>query len=149
MIQNYTVHNIKELAELTQKIVSELFVNSTHATIFTLSGDLGSGKTSFVQQFAKALGISESVTSPTFVIQSEYEILHSPFKKLVHMDAYRIEDIQELKALRFSETLADPENIVCIEWPEMLEGFNIPKTLSIRLEILREDTRTVTIEKHL
>ena len=86
----YTVYDEKETIELAQNIESEHFPNM----VICLNGDLGSGKTVFTKAFADALGIKESVTSPTFNIIKEYNEGELP---LYHMDVYRLEgDIKEL-----------------------------------------------------
>lgn len=96
--------------------------NEDGATIVGLSGHLGAGKTAFVKQVARELGIKEEVTSPTFVLMKFYEVKNNnyPWKRLVHMDAYRLERREELDALRFEEVASDPGNIVLVEWPEQV-----------------------------
>ena len=96
------------------------------ATVVALQGDLGSGKTYFVQNFGKILGVTEPIISPTFVIMNIYRIDWRGFKKLVHIDAYRLEKEQELLNLGWEKLLEDSENIIFIEWPERVEGL-IPK----------------------
>ena len=88
------------------------------AAVLALSGELGSGKTAFVKALAKELGVEETVTSPTFVIEKIYKLSHSRFKNLVHVDAYRLESAHELEVLGFKELLQNAENLVAIEWPE-------------------------------
>ncbi len=89
------------------------------AFVAGLSGHLGAGKTAFVKLVAKELGIEEVVTSPTFVIMKIYEAGNNgPFKRLVHIDAYRLERRKDLEALRFEGIAADPKNLVMVEWPE-------------------------------
>ncbi len=88
------------------------------ATLVTLSGELGAGKTSFVQGIAAALGVPGSVTSPTFVLEKIYPILGAPFSKLVHIDAYRLTGGDELRALGFDELMGDSRNLILLEWPE-------------------------------
>lgn len=92
------------------------------AFVVGLSGHLGAGKTAFVKAVARELGIEEIVTSPTFVIMKIYEIerarANATFKRLVHIDAYRLERREELEVLMFEEIIADKNNLVMIEWPE-------------------------------
>lgn len=92
--------------------------NADGALVVGLSGHLGAGKTAFVKLVARELGVEETVTSPTFVIMKIYETKNPPFKRLVHVDAYRLERREELEALRFEYVVADPGNLVMIEWPE-------------------------------
>jgi len=92
---------------------------SVLATVVGLSGHLGAGKTAFTKLAAKALGVNSTVTSPTFVLMKLYDINGSwPWKKLVHIDAYRFEKPEELKALNYEKIIADKDNLVLVEWPE-------------------------------
>lgn len=97
------------------------------AVIAGLTGHLGSGKTAFVKAVASELKVPEIVTSPTFVLMKIYGIdrdaAQSPFSKLVHIDAYRLEDRDDFAALDFGKLAADRENLIMIEWPENV-GFN-------------------------
>lgn len=108
--------------------------------IVALKGDLGSGKTSFVQGVARALGITEHVTSPTFVLEKMYEIVGDPdFTRLVHIDAYRLEKEEDLRALGFDE-LSRPGNLVFVEWPEKV---NIQKVPTIEFVFLDDQCREI------
>lgn len=93
------------------------------ALVVGLSGHLGAGKTAFVKAVAAELGVTETVTSPTFVIMKMYEVPGSAsasaaFWRLVHIDAYRLERHADLEALRLEELASDPHNLIMIEWPE-------------------------------
>ncbi len=115
------------------------------ATVVSLHGDLGAGKTTFVQGSARALGVKESVTSPTFVIQKIYPLQGQVFERLIHIDAYRLKDSHELEILNWSETLRDPANIIFIEWPERVEGA-IPKYATLlKLRFVDDQTRGVEV----
>ena len=103
------------------------------ATVLALEGDLGAGKTTFVQTLARELGVADVVQSPTYVLMKSYSLqLSGPeattnkkFTKLVHIDAYRLESPEEFAALRPEEFLADPECLVVVEWPQKL-GDKLP-----------------------
>ena len=113
------------------------------ATVVALHGDLGAGKTTFVQGAARALGVNESVTSPTFVIQKIYPLQRQVFERLIHIDAYRLKDAHELEVLNWSETLRDPANLIFIEWPERVEG-TLPKdAVRLKFRFVDEQTRGV------
>lgn len=128
---------IKLLGELTQKGATET------ATILTLAGDLGAGKTTLVQALARELGITEVVTSPTFVIMKFYETTNSVFTNLIHIDAYRILDVSELAALNFSNVLQSPHTLVCIEWPERIQSALPKQSNALSLEVKADGSRTI------
>ena len=91
----------------------------TQAYVVGLQGELGAGKTTFVQAVAKALGVQESVTSPTFVIAQKYKTSHPVFSHLVHIDAYRLED-ETKDTFGFQEYRKDPRNLMLVEWPTIV-----------------------------
>lgn len=92
------------------------------ALVVGLYGDLGAGKTTFMKYVAEAFGIENTIQSPTFVIQKIYNLKDKQFKNLVHIDAYRIEEEKETSALKWQETVSNPQNIVFVEWPERISG---------------------------
>ena len=101
--------------------------------IYTLNGDLGTGKTVFTQGFASVLGITEPVNSPTFTILQVYEEGRMPF---YHFDVYRIGDVEEMDEIGYEDCFYG-EGVCLIEWAELIE------------EILPEKVIVVTIEKDL
>jgi tRNA threonylcarbamoyladenosine biosynthesis protein TsaE len=101
--------------------------------IFTLNGDLGTGKTVFTQGFAKGLGINEPVSSPTFTIIQEYEEGRLPF---YHFDVYRIGDPEEMDELGYEDYFFG-EGVCLIEWADLIEA------------LIPDYARKVTIEKNL
>lgn len=115
------------------------------ATIIALHGDLGAGKTTFVQMLGKALGVTEQITSPTFTIMKGYETTDADFEHLIHMDAYRLEDISELAPLRFSEILATPKTLFCIEWAERIKDALPSRVINLWLSTVDENTRSAHI----
>lgn len=115
--------------------------------VITLSGDLGVGKTTFVQTLARKLGVKEVVTSPTFTIMKQYDLPQDGrFSKLVHIDAYRIDDPAEMVPLKGGEIFADAESVICIEWPEKIATVLplVTYAITIGLDIATGE-RTVTI----
>lgn len=94
-----------------------------HATLVALSGELGAGKTAFTQAVARALGVEDVVTSPTFVLEKIYQLPQlggetPKFKRLVHIDAYRLEKGSDLAPLGFDELMRDSGSLILLEWPE-------------------------------
>ncbi|MEQ1666149.1 MAG: tRNA (adenosine(37)-N6)-threonylcarbamoyltransferase complex ATPase subunit type 1 TsaE, partial [Bdellovibrionales bacterium] len=85
----------------------------------------------------------DKVTSPTFTIMKGYE-LSGKFNLLIHMDAYRIEDLNELGPLRFSELLTNKTNLLCIEWAEKIQSALPAEIIKINIEILPDGKREIT-----
>ena len=133
----------KEIPKIAQAILSSL-KQGVSATVVALTGDLGAGKTTLTQAIARELGIKENVISPTFVIMKRYTIQDTRYKFLVHIDAYRLDSHKELERLGWSEIIANPENLVLIEWPERVSEI-IPKTAHlISLSHKTDDEREIS-----
>jgi len=113
------------------------------ASVLALHGDLGAGKTTFVQAIAGALGVEETVVSPTFVIMKKYETADGRFKNIIHIDAYRIEESKELDVLGFSEELARPSSLICIEWPERIAERLPIETMHLYFDLGKAGARTL------
>lgn len=107
----------KKAGDLARKI---LRLNLKKAVVVALEGELGSGKTTFSQGFAKALGVKERVLSPTFVLLKIYKIKHKKFKHLIHIDCYRLDSAKDLLHLGFKDLLKDKDAIILIEWAERI-----------------------------
>jgi tRNA threonylcarbamoyladenosine biosynthesis protein TsaE len=123
------------------------------ATLVTLSGELGAGKTAFVKVVARELGITESVTSPTFVLMKSYSLPEasptlgdaSPaFHHLVHLDAYRLESGKDLNPLNFDEYMKQADNLIMLEWPEKVADALPLPAIRIAFEILEDGTRRIS-----
>jgi tRNA threonylcarbamoyladenosine biosynthesis protein TsaE len=126
--------------------LAETIENRDKAVVFGLSGELGAGKTTFLQGFAKGLGIKEKVISPTFVIMNHFDIKKGKFRNFYHLDCYRIEKASEMENLGFEEIIADPKNIVCIEWPEKIKKILPEDLILIKFKITKENSREITID---
>lgn len=112
------LQDLEALTKEAQVFTKKLTPRARGATLITLSGELGAGKTSFTQGIAAALGVVGAVTSPTFVLEKVYTLYNAPFSKLIHIDAYRLSGGEELRALGFDELMGDASNLVVLEWPE-------------------------------
>ena len=140
-----TTRDSEALHEFAGRTVKGLQPAVRSATVITLSGELGAGKTTFVQEVARALGVSETVSSPTFVIEKIYELTDQKFSHLIHIDAYRLKDAEELKHLGWEEIAADAGNLICIEWPERVSELIPEGAIRVRFEIEGEG-RIITID---
>ncbi len=115
--------------------IARLHVKERDATVVALSGDLGAGKTTFAQGVARALGVEETVASPTFVIEKVYELRGQRWNRLVHIDAYRLKDANELGALGWGDLIAEQGNLILIEWPERVQEAIPADAIRIRFDI--------------
>lgn len=140
-----------------------IFDQRKHALVLAMQGDLGGGKTTFIQGLARGLGIKENITSPTFVILKKFEIplLHQcPGKPQLHfarndrgslfyhIDAYRLEKPEDLTDLAIEGILSDTNNIVAIEWSEKIQKILPKNAIKIKFEFIDEKTRKIVINNH-
>jgi len=128
-------------AEETVRLGTALSPVLIPGDVIVLSGDLGAGKTTFTQGLAVGLGITEHVTSPTFLLMKEYFGGRYP---LMHMDIYRLGRIQEVIDLGYDEFL-DPADIVVVEWGDMVEPLLPKDHLQVILRHVDENSRTVEL----
>ncbi len=115
------------------------------ATLVTLSGELGAGKTTFTQEVARTLGVTEPVTSPTFVLAKSYALPKAgAFSRLVHIDAYRLAEGKDLAPLAFDAVMEEPGTLVLLEWPEMVAD-GLPRAdVALALTALPDGSRTIS-----
>jgi len=127
-------------AEETQALAAELATVLPLDSTLALHGDLGSGKTTFVQGLARGLGVHEPVTSPTFNIFT----LHRGTRTLVHLDAYRLETTKEIDDLLLEDFLITPW-CLAIEWPEKIATWIPPDALHLDLGITPDERHTLRL----
>jgi len=108
------------------------------AVVLGLVGDLGGGKTAFLQGFAKGLGIKGKILSPTFIIIRR-------IGNFYHMDCYRIKKSKEIFSLGFEEIISNPKNIVAIEWADRIQSVLPKNTIMLRFEFVGKNSRKITI----
>ena len=125
MISRY-LEDTEKIAHDWLSDISAKYSDLNEALVVGLSGHLGAGKTAFVKAVAQELGVTDIVTSPTFVIMKVDELparsylptQNKTWRRLVHIDAYRLQRREELGAIDFESIVADENNLVMIEWPE-------------------------------
>jgi tRNA threonylcarbamoyladenosine biosynthesis protein TsaE len=147
-ILSKSLEETRKMAEAFLKQISNTHTNT--AMVVGLFGDLGSGKTTFTQALGKILGVEEVMTSPTFVIQKNYSIPQSivynlQSTALIHIDAYRLEAGKELEVLGFKKLLADPKNLILIEWPERVADALPADLIKINFKFISENEREITL----
>jgi len=139
------LNTLEALQEEANALAARLTPKTDAATLITLSGELGAGKTSFTQALAKAYGIEEHVTSPTFVLEKIYRLPEGKgFTRLAHIDAYRLKSGTELSSLGFADLMNDPHTLVVLEWPEMVVDGLPSADIAISLVVTDDQSRTLT-----
>ncbi len=125
----------------TQQFANALAAALPVDVALALHGNLGVGKTTFVQGLARGFGIPEPVTSPTFNI---YTVHRGPARTLVHLDAYRLDNAQQIENLLLEDFLVSPW-CLAVEWPEKIDGFLPPTTWHLDLGIAADESHTVRL----
>ncbi len=128
--------------ELAKKIIKKPLKKG--AVIIGLEGDLGGGKTTFIQGFAKGLGIKEKILSPTFVILKRFRIPKQE-NMFYHIDCYRVEKPGELLFLGLKEIISNSQNIVVIEWVEKVRKILPKKIILIKFKFIDKNKRKISI----
>lgn len=118
-IKTKSADETKKVAKLLAGDILRSHLKTVKGLVLAFSGDLGSGKTTFIQGFLKGLGVKNKVTSPTFVIMKNYRLAY-------HIDCYRLRKPAELINLGFKELLNKPKSIFLIEWAEKIKRI-LPK----------------------
>jgi tRNA threonylcarbamoyladenosine biosynthesis protein TsaE len=139
--------SIKATNKIAKELAEKISVSKPKKTavVLALEGELGAGKTTFTQAFAKALNAKGKITSPTFVLLKSYPIKNRNFKSLIHIDAYRLNDWRDLIPLHIEEIMANPENLVLIEWPERIRPILPAKYIRVHIDHLSPHARKISI----
>ena len=124
----------------------EILQAATGQKVFTLTGDLGAGKTTLTQAICKELGVRENVTSPTFSLVNEYTYLDKKRQERLfrHLDLYRLKNIEEALDIGIEDYLYDGQYCF-IEWPEIIEPMLPEDAVKINISILRDSSRKILI----
>ena len=145
---------ISNSSENTKKIAREFSKKLNPGSILAFYGNLGAGKTTFIQGLAEGLGYKGRVFSPTFIFVRPYKISEqkaensqhkSAIKTLYHIDLYRIEKATDLKTIGIQEFLEDKEAISAIEWAEKIDKFLPKNAMKIMITPLSPTERKITI----
>lgn len=134
---------ISQSVDQTIKYAQKFAKKLKGGEIIGLIGELGSGKTTFVKGLAQGLGIKEPITSPTFVMLKEYKIPKSNHPILVHVDAYRVENFDDIKSVGIDDYTGRNGAIVVIEWAEKIKKILPKDTLYINFKHKGEKEREI------
>jgi len=130
----------KKLARIFAKEILKTPI-AKRAVVIGLAGELGGGKTTFTQGFARGLGIKHHITSPTFVLMRSYQLPVTDYRLLIHIDAYRIAEPRELLLLGWKELLQNPYNIIIVEWADRIKSILPRSYIEVRFNIVGEKER--------
>lgn len=137
-------HSAGETIEFAQKFAQKL----KGGEVIGLIGDLGSGKTTFVKGLAEELRVEENITSPTFVILKNYPAKIDQQKiDFVHIDAYRVESIEDIKSVGIEDYLERQDVVIVVEWAEKIKEMLPKNTIYLNFKHINEDERKIVIKK--
>jgi len=132
------IESLEDITSAAQKFVDEM----GEKRVFAFYGKMGAGKTTFIKAVCEALGVTDVVTSPTFAIVNEYA--DAAGRPVYHFDFYRIKNLREAYDMGCEEYFYSG-NPCFIEWPELIDGLLPEDTVSVTIEVLEDETRTITI----
>jgi tRNA threonylcarbamoyladenosine biosynthesis protein TsaE len=139
---NIRVDSLERLPEAANALISTI---EKGYSVVLLHGELGSGKTTLVQQLCKAFGVEQLVSSPTFSIVQEYT---SPSLGLIyHMDLYRLNKRSDLEQIGFAEYL-DSGHVCLIEWPELGSDYYVMPYIRVDIDVVNNKIRNLRITTH-
>ena len=140
MSKQYFTNSAVETQKIGEMLAQEILnKQQKEAVVIGLRGDLGGGKTTFLQGFARGLGVKENILSPTYVILKRYGNFY-------HIDCYRLKDAKDISELGFEEIISNSNNIVAIEWAERIKDVLPKNTLWIDFEFKNDNERIITID---
>ena len=139
---DFISHNESE----TNILANQISLQVKGGDILLLSGELGSGKTTFTKAFASAIGVKEVVTSPTFVILKRYHLSEAKndISELIHTDCYRLSSPDDAYSIGLDEYFARTDVVTLIEWPEKIESIIPAHAKKISFEYVDENTRKIS-----
>jgi len=149
MLFNYITNNASQTKKIGESLAKKILnkkKKEKKAQVLTLQGELGGGKTTFLQGFAKGLGIKERILSPTFVIFKRFRLLNQNFKFFYHIDCYRIKKEREILSLGFKKIISNPQNIVAVEWANHIKNILPKGVISIDFNFRDKNKRKIIIQ---
>ena len=163
----YISHSPSETKKIAADIIKEVWPTTAlggppgkavdrreGSLVLALAGDLGAGKTTFVQGVARFLGIEQTIASPTFILMKRYEIQEEQATSLglgglcnlYHFDCYRLDFSQDILDLGWKEIISTDGNLILVEWAEKIKDILPPDTVWVRMESRSENEREIVVE---
>jgi tRNA threonylcarbamoyladenosine biosynthesis protein TsaE len=153
MKSKYITNSPFQTKKIGKILAKEILKKNTpkKTIILGLEGDLGGGKTTFLQGLAKGLGIKEKILSPTFIIMRRLRIpfrqTAGQFKNFYHFDYYRVSKPKDVSILGFKKIISQPKNIVAVEWADRLHKILPRDVLVLRFKFIAKNKREIKIAK--
>ena len=147
MITTFTLSDVSSMEGFAGEVGKLLRRNASRSGAYfvTLSGELGAGKTTFVQILARQLGVSDSVQSPTFVLAKSYQTSVVWPKRILHIDAYRLSGFDNLRPIDWDREIMDTDTLILLEWPECVAPLSPLPNLEITLSVDPKGGRVATL----
>lgn len=139
-MKTFKIHSVSDLSEVAGAILESLAGRS----IVVFRGEMGAGKTTLIRAICDALGVTDTVTSPTFAIVNEYHGDGTP--PVYHFDFYRIDRIEEAFDFGYEEYFYSG-NLCLVEWPEKIESLLPDDVMTVRIDVPDEDTRLIAFDE--
>ena len=133
------INNLSEIDIFANRFVE----NMNHRKVFAFYGEMGAGKTTFIKAVCKILGVTETITSPTFAIINEYK--KSDSEAIFHFDFYRIKNIEEAYDFGYEDYFYSGQ-LCFIEWPELVEPLLPENVVRVQITVQDNDQRLISIE---
>lgn len=149
LVSNNLEDSKKIAQDFAEKILAEKRAENG-ALVLALTGDLGSGKTTFIQVFAEALGVREKIKSPTFIIFRKSKVSDKKWRKngfenFYHFDVYRIHNEKEILNLGWEEIIKNKANVVLVEWADKIEKILPKNCVKIMFKHLKGNKREIEV----
>ncbi len=147
MVKGFVTKKSAQTKKLGQSFAKKLLKakNIKKAVVLALEGELGSGKTTFIQGFAKGLGINQKILSPTFILIKCYTLHATRCKNFYHVDCYRTKSPKELLDLGFRDIISHPQSIVAVEWAERVKRILPKGAARVKFKIISRNTRQIYV----
>jgi len=147
-MKKYITTSYKQMQKLGERTAEQILntIGGKTAIVLGLQGNLGGGKTTFLQGFARGLGIKDKILSPTFVILKRFQVPGFRFNDFYHIDCYRLKDEKDILELGFKDIIKDARNIVAIEWPEKIKKALPKDVIFIKFKFIGENKREINFK---
>jgi len=144
MVREVETETKGETHQVAAELLPKLEPKRNQATVVAFSGELGAGKTEFIRGLLRSAGVQGPVTSPTYTIESVYDLPDSAFERAYHIDAYRLECGDDLLDLDFADRLRKPKSLILVEWADRVDKAIPERSAHVQIET-KNQTRLITI----